>query len=87
VGASPGTPVELFIRPHRIRPLTDDEPADNTLQAQVTRRTYTGDVVTLECETPAGRVTCETPGGTNHAQPGDSLRLGFRARDVMVFPA
>jgi putative spermidine/putrescine transport system ATP-binding protein len=83
----PGSAVEVFIRPHRILVLRDGETADNVLPASVARRTYTGDIVALDCETPAGRVTCELPGGTSDAQPGHALRLGFAARDTMVFPA
>jgi putative spermidine/putrescine transport system ATP-binding protein len=85
--APPGEAIELFIRPHRIRPLGEGEAAENELPARVLRRTYTGDVVALECETPAGRLSCELPGGTSAAQPGDTLRLGFPARDAMPFPA
>jgi putative spermidine/putrescine transport system ATP-binding protein len=81
--------VELFIRPHHIRPLSESLPADNALDAQVLRRTFTGDVVALECATPAGTVTSELHGGMPGASAavGSRIRLGFAAQDVRVFPA
>jgi putative spermidine/putrescine transport system ATP-binding protein len=81
--------VEVFIRPHRIRPLPDGAASDNSLEARLTRRTYTGDVVTLDCESPAGRLLAELPGGTPEAAlpVGAALRLGFAASDLRVFPA
>jgi putative spermidine/putrescine transport system ATP-binding protein len=88
-GAGEGAAVELFIRPHHIRVLADGAAADNILDAQVLHRTYTGDVVTLECATPAGPVIAELHGGTPGAaaRVGERLRLGFAAADVRVFPA
>jgi putative spermidine/putrescine transport system ATP-binding protein len=88
-GDAAGTTVELFIRPHHIRPLVEGQPADNVLDAQVLRRTFTGDVVALECATPAGTLLAELHGGTRGARAavGDRLRLGFAAQDVRVFPA
>ncbi len=89
VQAPPSGPVEVFIRPHRIRPLPEGANADNVLQARLLRRTYTGETVALECETPAGRVLAELPGGAPEAAlvPGAALRLGFAAADPRVFPA
>ncbi|PWS39260.1 spermidine/putrescine ABC transporter ATP-binding protein [Falsiroseomonas bella] len=86
---APGASVELFIRPHHIRPLAEGHSADNALDAQVLRRTFTGDVVALECATPAGTLTAELHGGTPGASAavGSRLRLGFAAQDVRVFPA
>ena len=80
---------EIFIRPHHVRPLMDGETAENTLDARLLRRTYTGDLVTLECETPAGRLVADLTGGSPAAdiRVGDALRLGFRAVDVRVFGA
>jgi putative spermidine/putrescine transport system ATP-binding protein len=88
-GFAPGTPVELFIRPHHIRPLVEGQPADNALDAQVLRRTFTGDVVALECATQAGTLTAELHGGMPGAgaSVGSRLRLGFAAQDVRVFAA
>jgi putative spermidine/putrescine transport system ATP-binding protein len=86
---APGAGVELFIRPHHIRPLGAAATADNMLDAQVLRRTYTGDVVSLECATPAGTLVAELQGGTPGAAAavGERLRLGFAAQDVRAFPA
>jgi putative spermidine/putrescine transport system ATP-binding protein len=80
---------EIFIRPHHVRPLRDGEMAENILPATLSRRTYTGDLVTLDCATPAGRLIADLPGGSPGAdlRVGDSIRLGFRAADVRVFAA
>jgi putative spermidine/putrescine transport system ATP-binding protein len=80
---------EVFIRPHHVRPLAPAATADNILEGRVLRRTYTGDVVSLECETPAGRIQAELPGGAPGAAlaAGAAVRLGFAAEDVRVFPA
>jgi putative spermidine/putrescine transport system ATP-binding protein len=81
--------VEVFIRPHHVRPLAPGESAENVLEGRVLRRTYTGDVVALECETPAGSLLAELPGGTPGAAltAGAPARLGFAAQDLRVFPA
>ncbi|MDO9500016.1 ABC transporter ATP-binding protein [Falsiroseomonas sp.] len=80
---------EIFIRPHHLRPLADGEDAANALPARVTRRTYTGDIITLECSSPAGTLLAEVPGGTPAAslRMGDTLRLGVDPGDLRVFPA
>ncbi|HEV7265416.1 MAG TPA: ABC transporter ATP-binding protein [Falsiroseomonas sp.] len=84
-----GGAVEVFIRPHHVRPLADGAVADNVLAGRVLRRTYTGDLVALECETPAGRIQAELAGGAPGAAlaAGAAVRLGFAAEDVRVFPA
>nr|WP_246603168.1 ABC transporter ATP-binding protein [Falsiroseomonas tokyonensis] len=81
--------VDVFIRPHHLRHLTPDAPAENVLEARVLRRIYTGDIITLECESAAGRLLAEMPGGTPGAaaRPGDALRLGVDPADLRVFPA
>ncbi|MGG5808832.1 ABC transporter ATP-binding protein [Falsiroseomonas sp. CW058] len=81
--------VEVFIRPHRIHPLPEGAGADNVVEATLARRVYTGDVVTLECDSAAGRLVAELPGGTREAAlpVGAVLRLGFAASDLRVFPA
>jgi putative spermidine/putrescine transport system ATP-binding protein len=86
--APPRGAVELFIRPHHVRVLRDGT-AENELAGRLLRRTYTGDVVALEVETPAGRLLAELPGGAPEAAVavGEALRLGFAARDVRAFPA
>jgi putative spermidine/putrescine transport system ATP-binding protein len=81
--------VEAFLRPHHLQPLSEGARAENTLEGRVLRRTYTGEVVTLELETPAGRLLADIPGGARAgaAKPGDVLALGFAAADLRVFPA
>ena len=81
--------VEIFLRPHHVRPLREGESEENELPGRLLRRTYTGDLVSLECETPAGRLLAELPGGSPLAalRAGEALRLGFRAADLRVFAA
>lgn len=81
--------VEIFLRPHHVRPLADGMAAENVLEGRVLRRTYTGDLVSLELETEAGRLLSDLSGGAPEAaaRPGDALRLGFAAADLRVFPA
>jgi putative spermidine/putrescine transport system ATP-binding protein len=80
---------EIFLRPHHLRPLREGATAENALDARVLRRAYTGETVTLELETAAGRLLCDLPGGTPEAaaQPGHSLRIGFAAAALRVFAA
>ncbi len=80
---------EIFIRPHHIRPLAGDAMAENVLPGRVLRRVYTGDIITLDCETAAGNLLAEVAGGSPGAalQPGQEVRLGFAAADLRVFPA
>jgi putative spermidine/putrescine transport system ATP-binding protein len=92
---APAGRVEAFLRPHRVRLLGTDEAAPpgagNLLEGTLSRRVYTGEVVSLEASTPAGPVTAEVHAGTEGAwremQPGAALRLAFRAEDLLVFPA
>jgi len=81
--------VEIFLRPHHVRPLPDDASAENVLQGRVLRRTYTGDVVTLALHSEAGTLLMDVPGGAtaSTARVGDVLRLGFAAADLRVFAA
>jgi putative spermidine/putrescine transport system ATP-binding protein len=90
----PSGPVEAFLRPHRVRLLGADETAPeagNLLDGTLTRRVYTGEIVSLEAATAAGPVTAEVHAGADGAwrdmRPGDPLRLAFRAADLLVFPA
>ncbi|WP_439598466.1 ABC transporter ATP-binding protein [Falsiroseomonas sp.] len=80
---------EIFIRPHHLRPVAPDVPAANLLEARVIRRVYTGDIITLDCESPAGRLLVEVSGGTPGAaaRTGDALRLAVDPSDLRVFPA
>ncbi|MFT8244718.1 ATP-binding cassette domain-containing protein [Roseomonas sp. BN140053] len=59
------------------------------LEGRVLRRTYTGEVVSIETETPAGPVLAELPAHAIAAalRPGDAARLLFRPADLRVFPA
>jgi putative spermidine/putrescine transport system ATP-binding protein len=93
-GATPPSGmVEAFVRPHRVRLLRDGKAPgfDNALPGRVARRTYTGDVVSLEAETPAGPIAAEMHAGGAadwHAlAPGDAVTVAFRADDLRVFPA
>jgi len=91
----PPGPAEAYLRPHRVRLLAPGEAApegfENLLDATLGRRVYTGEIVALETETPAGPVTAELHAGTDGAwrglTPGAPLRVAFRAADLAVFPA
>ncbi|MBC9205551.1 ABC transporter ATP-binding protein [Roseomonas aerophila] len=88
-------PVEAFLRPHRVRLLAPGEAAPtgmaNVLDATLARRVYTGEIVALEANTPAGVITAELHAGTDglwrELQPGSPMRLAFRDTDLLVFPA
>ncbi|WP_237180500.1 ABC transporter ATP-binding protein [Roseomonas haemaphysalidis] len=94
-GPAAGGSVEAFLRPHRVRLLGASEAAppgaENLLDGTLTRRVYTGEIVSLEAATPAGPVTAEVHAGADGAwrdmRAGDPLRLAFRAADLLVFPA
>ncbi|MFC7554482.1 TOBE domain-containing protein [Pseudoroseomonas wenyumeiae] len=64
---------------------------ENLLEGTLSRRIYTGEVVSLEAQTAAGPVTAEVhasaEGAWREMQPGAPLRLAFRASDLLVFPA
>jgi putative spermidine/putrescine transport system ATP-binding protein len=91
---APAGRVEAFLRPHRVRLLGPGEPApagvENLLDGTLSRRVYTGEVVSLEATTAAGPVTAEVhasaEGAWRDMRPGAPLRLAFRAADLLVFP-
>jgi putative spermidine/putrescine transport system ATP-binding protein len=86
---------EIFVRPHRIRLLAPDTPEDdagedNVLQGVITALDYTGEVMQVIVETGAGRVPVDV--GTfddawRALQPGQSVRLGWKAADTLGFAA
>ncbi|MFC3127734.1 ABC transporter ATP-binding protein [Pseudoroseomonas globiformis] len=91
-GVAPGA-VEAFLRPHRVRVLGPGEsPSDqeNLLEGRLSRRIYTGEIIAIEADTPAGPVVAEMQaGGQSHwrsLREGDSMRLVFRAADLLAFP-
>ena len=59
------------------------------LDGRVLRRTYSGEIVWLEAETPAGPVQAELPAYDPGAalRVGDAVRLALRPEDLRVFPA
>ncbi len=93
--ALPPGPAEAFLRPHRVRLLRPGQAPppgyDNTLDAQLLRRVYTGEIVVLEADTAAGPLTAEMHAdgeeGWHGLAPGDALRLAFRPADLAVFRA
>jgi putative spermidine/putrescine transport system ATP-binding protein len=80
---------EIFVRPHRIRLLASGASEDNVVQGAIAALDYTGDVMQVIVETDAGRVPVDV--GTfddawRALQPGQSVRLGWKAADTLGFP-
>ena len=91
---APGLPasgaVTVFVRPHRIRLLQPEDGAENVVDGVVLALDYTGEVVQVVLDTPAGRVPVDVPtnSGTWRAvQPGMAVRAGWAAADTLCFPA
>ena len=85
-----GAAVQLMIRPHRIRLLTDTEAADNVLDGAVLAVDYTGEAAHVVVRTALGPVPVDlsTIGPAWSAlRPDDAVRLGWRAEDSLCFPA
>ena len=88
-GLGDGSPVQVFVRPHRIRLLAAAERADNVIEGTVLALDYTGETVQVVVDTRAGQVPMDLPteDGTWHAvRPADAVRLGWRADDSLCFP-
>lgn len=86
----PAGAVQVFVRPHRIRLLGTADAADNALNGTVAALDYTGEVVQVVVDTPAGRVPVDVPTtqqGWRSLQPGHSVRVGWTATDTLCFPA
>ena len=82
--------VQIFVRPHRIRLLGGADTADNALDGTVAALDYTGEVVQVVVDTPAGRVPVDVPAtqdGWRSLQPGHPVRIGWAAADTLCFPA
>ena len=85
-----GSPVTVFVRPHRIRLLAPGEAAENAVDGTVAVLDYTGEVVQVVLDTGAGRVPVDVPttsGTWRGMQPGDAVRAGWAAADTLCFPA
>ncbi len=86
----PDGAVQAFVRPHRIRLLGGADTADNALDGTVAALDYTGVVVQVLVDTPAGRVPVDVPttqDGWRSLQPGHPVRVGWAAADMLCFPA
>ncbi|NKC34143.1 ABC transporter ATP-binding protein [Roseomonas sp. BU-1] len=88
--AGPG-PVTLMIRPHRIR-LGDgalEGPGWNSATGTVTRRTFVGDLLSIEVTVGPATLLVEQHSfaGAPGPAPGDAVQLAWRAEDTLVFPA
>ena len=91
VGSCPASGAALvFVRPHRITLLAGGESADNVLDGTVAALDYTGDILQVVLDTPAGRVPVDLStisGQWRGLQPGQAVRVGWSAADTLCFPA
>jgi len=88
--ALPDGPAQVFVRPHRIRLLGAMDAADNAMDGTVAALDYTGEVVQVVVDTPAGRVPVDVPTtqeGWRALQPGHPVRVGWAATHTLCFPA
>ncbi|SED12629.1 putative spermidine/putrescine transport system ATP-binding protein [Rhizobiales bacterium GAS191] len=84
-----GGDAEIFVRPHRIRLLAPGASEDNVLRGVIAALDYTGEVMQVIVETDAGRVPVDVgtfDDGWRSLQPGQSVRLGWKAADTLGFP-
>jgi putative spermidine/putrescine transport system ATP-binding protein len=83
-------PVQAFIRPHRIRLVSNPAEADNVLEGTITALDYTGEVVQVVVDTPSGRVPVDlatAAGEWRTLRPGAPVRVGWSASDMLCFAA
>ena len=87
-------PVEVMIRPHRIRmetgtPTEGDADTVNRLPARVVRVVYAGDTIQTELEVGGVVIAVEQPNlrAGEMAAPGAQVTLGVLVADTLVFPA
>ncbi len=82
-------PVQVFIRPHRIRLLAPGGVEDNMLDGIVAAVDYTGDAVHVVVDTSSGRVPVDlaTANPTWRAvQPGQVVQVGWAEDATLCFP-
>ncbi|MEM9048086.1 MAG: ABC transporter ATP-binding protein [Pseudomonadota bacterium] len=87
-GLSAGAPAEAAIRAERIRILAPGETAEISLEAVVDQRVFEGDRVLYELRVPSlnARLAAFDPAGRPPHGPGETLRIGLAAQDIMIFP-
>jgi len=93
-GLTQGGAVQVFVRPHHIRLLSDGERAENCMDGTVASLAYAGEVVQVAVA-PLGQdgtapipVELGTQGGAwRGLQPGQPVRVGWAAADTIWFPA
>lgn len=88
--ALPSGVVQAFIRPHRIRLVSGPAEADNVLEGTVAALDYTGEVVRVVVETPSGTVPVDlstTGEDWRSLRPGEAVRVGWSASDMLCFAA
>ncbi len=89
-----GGAVQVFVRPHHIRLLSDGEQAENCMDGTVASLAYAGEVVQVGVaplrQDGAAPIPVElgTQGGAwRGLQPGQPVRVGWAAADTIWFPA
>jgi len=93
-GLTQGGAVQVFVRPHHIRLLSDGEQAENCMDGTVASLAYAGEVVHAAVA-PLGQdgaalipVELGTQGGAwRGLQPDQPVRVGWAAADTIWFPA
>ncbi len=93
-GMGQGGAVQVFVRPHHIRLLSNGEQAENCMDGTVASLAYAGEVVQVGVA-PLGQdgavpipVELGTQGGAwRGLQPGQAVRAGWAAADTLWFPA
>ncbi|MEL6234173.1 MAG: ABC transporter ATP-binding protein [Pseudomonadota bacterium] len=88
-GLSDGAPAEAAIRAEQIRILGPGETAEISLEAIVDQRVFEGDRVLYELRAPSladATLAVFDPAGRSDHSPGDAVRIGLAAADLMIFP-
>ncbi|MEM8740800.1 MAG: ABC transporter ATP-binding protein [Pseudomonadota bacterium] len=88
-GLTEGAPAEAAIRAEQIRILGPGETADISLDAIIDQRVFEGDRVLYELRAPAlagATLALFDPAGQSDHRPGEAVRIGLAAADLMIFP-
>lgn len=81
-------PLDIFIRPQRVRLLAaaGEAPGRNRLAGTVAGEVFVGDRLEVLVQTAAGRVTVESPSGGEVPAVGTAVMLDWAIEDTLLFP-